>query len=173
MAAGPPQGSKLATYMKGGYAAAPAPSPATGTPAPASGLDSRLKKLSISGIQEFVPSGGPSDGNGAAAPSADPAANSAAAINSFNDGGTMYFYQGDEVVSTSSEPKDIALRIDFIVYKNISQILKFTHGKLVADGPDGEWRWEWGYGGTLFCHVCQLHGVPRHAELCCRSQDTI
>jgi len=98
MAAGPPQGSKLATYMKGGYAAAPAPSPATGTPAPASGLDSRLKKLSISGIQEFVPSGGPSDGNGAAAPSADPAANSAAAINSFNDGGTMYFYQGDEVM---------------------------------------------------------------------------
>ena len=168
MAAGPPQGSKLATYMKGGYDAAPSPSPSTGTPAPNSGLDSRLKKLSISGIQEFVPSGGPADGNGAAAPSIDPAADSAAAINSFNDGGTMYFYQGDEVVS--SEPKNISLRIDFIL---LVKVCKFTHGKLVADGPDGEWRWEWGHGGTLFCHICQLHGVPRHAELCCRSQDTI
>lgn len=100
MAAGPPQGSKLATYMKGGsYGGAAAPPAGTAAP---SGLDSRLRELSISGIREFVPSGGAADANGAAADptlaSSAAAAAAAAAINSFNDGGTMYFYQGDGVM---------------------------------------------------------------------------
>ena len=69
----------------------------------------RLKKLSISGIPEFVPAstasgaGGGQDngvsGAGAAAAS-DPAS---AAINSYDQGGTMYFYQGNDGVSRNHQ----------------------------------------------------------------------
>ena len=68
-------------------------------------LSSRLKKLSISGIQEFVPAsttsaGGQDNGvSGAAAAASDPAS---AAINSYDQGGTMYFYQGNDGVSRNN-----------------------------------------------------------------------
>jgi len=117
-----PQGSKLATYMKGGYSNPPPPP--THLPPPPT---MELKKLALSGIQEFVPSnsrnsptpagmaadvngvagaGGTAPGAAAAAgggeaassDAAAAAAAAAAAINAYNDGGTMYFYQGDEVM---------------------------------------------------------------------------
>ena len=58
-----PQGSKLATYMKatgtaGGYGSSGMPP--THLPPPT--MDSQLKKLTISGIQEFVPSSGGGSG---------------------------------------------------------------------------------------------------------------
>jgi len=86
----PPQGSKLATYMN----RAP---PQGLQPGGGNQLDSRLRELALTGVQEFVPSAGGVEGNGTAgAPSSDTAANSG--INTFNEGGTMYFYQGDEVI---------------------------------------------------------------------------
>jgi len=105
---GPPQGSKLATYMKSSYGAAPHHQPhhqPSDTSAHGGVLDSRLKKLSISGIPEFVPAstasgagGGQDNGVSGAATASDPAS---AAINSYDQGGTMYFYQGNDGIDPS------------------------------------------------------------------------